>query len=299
MGLRTGRGVLLSLTLLGVAAVSGCASVPYEYGHGIEVAETLKLRPGEEQVERGRPMGFLDWVGHHIISLPSKLILWNWDVDRHSISPETEAALRRYLAENELGNVKIRLNEYSPGDEFRRLFHNKAVGGFWRYTIGVLSVVFYTVLPGRLLGGDNYNPFTNTLNLYSDHPAIALHEAGHAKDFAETKWKGTYATLRILPIVPLVQEGAATGDAIGYYKDKDDREGEKDAYKILYPAFGTYIGGEVAPFYTGRFGYLLSAAFAIPGHIVGRIKAAHVDDPVEAAPVQDPSGWTPAWAGGR
>ncbi len=298
MDLRTGRRVLLSLCLLAAAAGSGCAAVPYEYGQGIEVPETLQLRPGEEQVERGRPVAFLDWVGHHIISLPSKLILWNWDVDRHSISPETEAALRRYLAENDLGNVKIRLNEYSPGDEFRRLFHNKAVGWFWRYTIGLVSCALYTVLPGRFWGGDNYNPYTNTLSLYSDHPAIALHEAGHAKDFAETHLKGTYAALRILPVVPLFQEGAATGDAIGYYKDKDDREGEKDAYKILYPAYGTYIGGEVANWYTGPFGYLLTAAFAIPGHIVGRYKAAHVDDAAEPAPAAEPSGNAPAWAGG-
>ena len=299
MGIGPARRLFLSASLIAAAAAfSGCGSLPYEYGHGIEVEETLRLQPGEPQIVRGKPRGFLDWVGHHIISLPSKLILWNWNVDRHSISPETEAALRQYLAENELPNVKIRLNEYDPGDEFYRLFHNKAVGAGWRYTIGLITVVFYTILPGRFWGGDNYNPYTNTVSIYSDHPAIVLHEAGHAKDFAKTRHKGTYAALRILPIVPLFQEGAATDDAILYYKEKSDKEGEKDAYKILYPAFGTYVGGEVANWYGGPFHYLLTAAFAIPGHIVGRIKAANVDDTEKTTPPPERREGAPDWAEG-
>jgi len=275
------RGLLPLVLLASLAA--GCAVIPYEYGQGIEEEATYRLPPGEAQIQRGRPSAFLDFVGHYIVSLPSKLILWNWNVDKHVISPETEEAIRKYLEENDLRNVRVRLNEYAPGDEFRRLFRNKAIGAGWRYTLGVLTTAFYVIMPGRFFGGDNYNPFTNTINIYSDHPAIALHEAGHAKDFAMRKWKGSYAALRILPLVPLYQEGVATGDAIGYYKDKCDTEGEKDAYKILYPAYGTYIGGEAGWLYTGPYSWALSAAFAIPGHIVGRIKAANVDDPEEEA----------------
>ena len=50
------------------------------------------------------------------------------------------------------------------------------------YAIRSYYAVFYTIFPGRVFGGDRYNPFTNTINLYSDHPSIALHEAAHAKD---------------------------------------------------------------------------------------------------------------------
>jgi len=281
------RTVLLVL-LAGAILVSGCARIPYRYGDKIEMEKTLKLRDGEPQVERGRPNAFLDGIGHYVISLPSKLILWNWKVDNHRITKDTEDAVTRYLAENDLKNVKVRVNQCSPSGEFRRLFKNKAVGGGWRYTLGILSVASYTIMPGRFWGGDNYNPYTNTVNLYSDHPAIALHEGGHAKDFAGKKLKGTYAAIRLLPIVPLFQEGKATGDAIGYYIDKDYRTEQKNAYKILYPAFGTYVAGEG----TRWFGppwlqYASSLIGAIPGHIVGRIKAAGVEDkPTQQAALQ-------------
>ena len=270
-------GALLLLLLMAMA-VSGCATIPYRYDMKIERDDTLQLRPGEQQIERGHPNKFLDGAGHYVVSLPSKLILWNWNVDKHKISPETEEAIKRYLAENGLNNVKVRLNECAPGDEFHRLFKNKSVGGFWRYTLGILSVVSYTVLPGRFWGGDNYNPYTNTINIYSDHPAILLHEGGHAKDFAWRKLKGTYAAIRLIPIVPLFQEAKANGDAIGYYIDKDYRTEQKRAYKILYPAFGTYVGGEAVRWYAGPVAPLLGAVFAIPGHIVGRIKASRIDD---------------------
>jgi hypothetical protein len=182
-----------------------------------------------------------------------------------------------YLADNELNNVKVRVNEYAPGGEWSRLFRNKSVGAGWRYTLGVLSSVFYTIFPGRLFGGDNFNPFTDTINLYSDHNATALHEGGHAKDYAKRTYRGTYAVVRILPLVSLYQESLATGDAIGYIRDKQWTDKERAAYKVLYPAFGTYIGGEVATFCDGP-DYWYTIGAAIPCHIIGRIKAYRVKD---------------------
>jgi len=242
----------------------------------------LKLRDGEPQIERGKPKAVIDGAGHYVFSLPSKLILWNWRVNNHRISPESEDAMRRYLGENGLRNVKVRLNQYAPGGEYRRLFANKDVGWLARYTLGILSVTIYTIFPerlfGGLIGGDHYNPYTNTISVYSDHPAILLHEAGHAKDFAKIDSKGSYAAMGLVPFVPLHHEGAATGDAIGYYVDKDYRTEQKNAYKILYPAYGTYVGGEAARWFAGPITYAAGAIGAIPGHIVGRIKAAGVKE---------------------
>jgi len=275
-------------TVVACAQLTACATVPYVPGQGIEGPRTLPLRPGEAQIERGRPSPFLDGLGHYVLSLPTKLLLWNWDVDNHEISPETEARMAKYLADNDLHQVKVRLNEYAPGAEWRRLIHNRAVNGFWRYTI----------LPGRafagLLGGDHYNPFTNTISLYSDHPAVALHEAGHAKDFAQRKYKGTYGALRILPLVPLYQEGLATGDAIGYDRDLGLTEAEKADYKVLYPAYGTYVVGEGLRWISTPWAYPIQLAAAIPGHIVGRIKAAGVEEPpAEEGAVRDASATLP------
>lgn len=43
------------------------------------------------------------------------------------------------------------------------------MGWGWRYSIGMLSWLQYTLLPGRLFGGDHYNPYSNTISLYSDY----------------------------------------------------------------------------------------------------------------------------------
>ncbi len=281
------RALYFAVSVLVLAAIGGCASVPYEYGAGLEGSDVLKLAPDESQVERGNPHEFLDWVGHNIVSLPSKIILWNWKVANHNISTETEEILKQYLADNDLHNVKVRLNDYSPGGEWRRLVKNRSVGGFWRFTFGAISVSVYTILPDRffagLIGGDSYNPYTNTIHLYSDHPAIALHEAAHAKDFAGEDDKGLYAAMRLLPIVPLIQESRATSDALGYLADRNMIKEEEEAYRILYPAFGTYIPSGI---FGAAYDYIplddgvmliTNAISIVTGHVVGGAKADEVE----------------------
>ncbi len=269
---------------------SGCATVPYEYGRNLDTPLTLELRPHEAQIERGRPSAWFDIPGHYIFSLPSKLVLWNWRVDNHKIKQQTEDVLERYLAANDLLNVKVRLNQYAPGAEWRRLIKNREMPGFFRYTLGAISTVLYTILPGRLFGGDNYNPYTNTINLYSDVPAIALHEGGHAKDFAKKRnrhWKGWYSFLGILPFTPLYQEAVASSDAISFAVAENLLGEEQEAYKVLYPAYTTYITGEGLRWLSIEplIQFAVQATLALPGHVVGRIKAATIDRPdAEALP---------------
>lgn len=271
-----------SLSALVLVLVSGsaasCATLPYTYGADHD--GPVLLEKGESQISRGRPIGWLDALGHYVFSLPSKLILWNRDVDRHSVSPETEAVLREYLADNGLQGVKVRLNEYSPGGEWRRLVKNDSVHWSFRYTVGVLGWLRYTLLPGRLFGGDHYNPFTNTVNIYSDDPAILLHEGGHAKDFARRERKGTYAVVGAIPFVPLFREARATGDAIGYLAEKERRAEQREAYEVTYPAYGTYVSGSIGAFFPLSYLESLGVALAgaIPGHIAGRIAASRVED---------------------
>ena len=278
------RALLLPF-LFSILSLSSCAFTPYTYGNGDISQDGVHLAAGEPQIERGEPYWFLDGLGHYVISLPAKLLLWNWDAENHHISEETEAVLAKYLAENKLSDVKIRLNQYSPGDEWSRLVDNESVGPGWRYTFGFLSWLGYTIFPGRIFGGDSYNPFTNTVRIYSDIPVVALHEGGHAKDFADTPSKGTYAVVGILPLASLFYEAQASGDAISYVQDRGCKELEKSSYKVLYPAYTTYIAGEsislFAPVNTGI--RLLGLAALIPAHIIGRVKASHVEDSCEAA----------------
>lgn len=247
----------------------------------------MPLADHESQIEIGRPVKWVDGFGNHFFSLPAKLILLNWKVDNHEIGEQTEEAIADYLATNGLCNVKVRLNQYAVGGEWSRLFRNKGVAAGWRYTLGILTVSMYTIFPERLLagfpfigGGDHYNPYTNTISLYSDVPAIALHEGGHAKDFAgksNRHWKGGYAALRLLPLVPLWQEGVASSDALSLLRSEGAARKERDAYPMLWGAYGTYVVGEV-----GRWtplGPAISLGAAWTGKAMGWVRARFVPDP--------------------
>lgn len=292
------RYVTLSLVAQNLAIVlaaflfAGCVTVPYELGGRIENDGSYVMPEGEPQFERGNPHWFLDasdwiWPGSWL----GKLLLWNYKVDSHELSPDTENTIKQYIAANDLKNVKVRLNQYRPGGEWKRLFKNKSVGAGWRYTLGILSTVYYTIFPGRFFGGDNYNPYTHTINIYSDIPAVALHEGGHAKDFTRSTYKGTYAFFTALPLVPLYSEAIATNDAVSYLRAERDFQGEKGAYNILYPAYGTHLGGNAAVFFP-KYRFLISAAAAVTGHIVGRIRSGTLD-PEDQVPSDEEARPTP------
>ncbi len=225
----------------------------------------------ECQMERGQPRPIIDAVGW-VVGIPSKLILWDRRAENHRISMETEAILAEYLASNELDQVKVRLNQYRPMDDWRRLRRNTAVAWPWRYTLGTLSVLGETIFPGRIVGGDHYNPYTGTIHIYSDIPAVALHEGAHAKDFARRDYPGTYAAIYLLPCAPLWHESIATREVLAYTDDLGDTRTKREAYHVLFPAYGTYSGSAA--------GYLLPVAATplyygsiLAGHAAGRWQA--------------------------
>ncbi len=270
---------LAALLVLFFVAFAGCATSPYHKVQITESERTLRLGPDEEQFVRGRSVPVLDrtvgwiWPG----SLLGKLILWNHKVDSHVISQETEQALEDYLKTNEIRHVKVRLNAWSVADEWRRSITNREIEPWFRYTFGVLNALQYTIFPGRIFGGDNYRPYSNTINLYSDIPAVALHEGGHAKDFGRRSLKGLYAFVYGLPFGALYHEAVATGDIMGYLHEYGSNQELRDAYHILYPAYGTYIGGEVsnlAPDETAA--WLINLTAILGSHMVGRIRGGRV-----------------------
>lgn len=257
-----------------LSGLSGCATTPYRFGAAqwYRTSPELEATTASQPIERGRPNKVLDTFGW-VWGIPNKIILWDRRIENHRIGPQTEAAVADYLAKNELSSVKVRLNQYHPGDDWRRLAANDSVGAGWRYTLGALSVLGETVLPGRVFGGDHYNPFTNTIHIYSDVPAVAVHEAGHSKDFAQREWKGTYAAVYLIPGVPLYHEAKATNDALGYLLTESDEQTQKDAYEILYPAYGTYVGGALGGMVGGNIPY---AVAVLSGHAFGRMKSSQL-----------------------
>jgi hypothetical protein len=242
----------------------------------VNVAPELVDATRDSQIERGKRRPVLDGVGW-VFGIPSKVILWDRRVENHNVSAKTEESIRLYLDDNDLDHVKVRINQYAPLEDWRRLRANKTVGWGYRYTFGALSVAGEAILPGRLLGGDHYNPFTGTIHLYSDVPAIALHEGGHAKDFTRRKLPGTYAIVTAIPFGSLWPEAIATGDAIAYAGQQGDPELERESYRILFPAYGTYVGGSIGD-YAAPVALPFYAGAVVAGHAVGRIQARMVPD---------------------
>lgn len=228
-------------------------------------------------IERGKPRRVIDTIGW-VIGIPSKLLFWNRKIENHNISAETEHVLAGYLEANNLQHVKVRLNQYHPLDDFRRLSKNRTVAWPWRYTFGTFSVLGEAIVPGRLFGGDHFNPFTNTVHLYSDLPAIALHEAAHAKDFSRRRFQGTYAALYALPVVPLYHEAIATSDVMDYGETNlRDPELQRQAYNVLYPAYGTYVGGAAGTIFPPISFPAYYGSVAV-GHLAGRLQSRKIGE---------------------
>ena len=241
--------------LLVAALLSGCAtSSPY-----------VGVNPKNPQFERGMPCPPLDFIGDLLSKLP-QLLFWDWKFGNHRISVKTEKAIADFLAYYELKDVKVRLNQWAPHKELGRLIMNRNIA--WPYKILLFPSTLIVSLIGRPLSGllvsDYYDPGSNTVNIFSDDPAIGLHESGHAWDFARQEYKGTYAMARSVPGVNLFQEGAATSEAMFYLEQTGQYEELLRSYKVLYPAYATYIFSYLASSPPAYIGAILL------GHWVGR-----------------------------
>ena len=219
----------------------------------------------DQPIEIGEPNVILDSVGW-AVGIPSKLSLWNRRVDSHKVGEKTLSAVADYAADSGLDHVKVRVNQYAPHRDWKRLRANRTIHWLPRYTLGILSLGYETIAPGRIVGGDHFNPFTQTVHLYSDIPAIAYHELAHAKDFSRRAHQGTYAFAYTL--IPIWSETIATQEALSYLADTGDRNEIADAVDILYPAYGTYAGGVASRF--------VSDSGAIPIHY-GTLIASHLN----------------------
>ena len=86
------------------------------------------------QFEHGQPRKVVDGVGW-VFGIPKKVILWDRRAVNHHVSAETEQSLAQYMDANGLVSTKVRINEYDPIGEWRRLGANKEVGAGWRWRV--------------------------------------------------------------------------------------------------------------------------------------------------------------------
>jgi hypothetical protein len=276
---------------MGLVCLLTCAScaakVPYRYGYfpsDLSADEPVEL--GGPPVEFGKPIKALDRVAS-VVGLPEKIMGLNQKISNHEVSLDTVVKLRRYLVQNDLDDVAIYVNCYDPKEQWRRLRENRRVGAGWRYSLGTLSIVGYTLLPGRVFGGDTYNPYTNTLNIDSDVPAIAILEAALAKKIHSQRLPGTYATVTDLPGLALVRRCRAVGDVLGYARAQHDWEIERQAYHVLYAQVGAEtatMAGLMSPAWWAM--PALGVGGAAAGHVTGRMMAAQRAAEIEAAEIE-------------
>jgi hypothetical protein len=241
-------------------------------------------------ITRGRQMPFVDTFGN-VLAIPNKLLLLTVDFESHAVSPEIEAQIERFVDEHELYDVRVRINEYDPLGELWRLLANGRVNVFLRLLFGPLLWLGYVLNIGRLFGGDHYNAFSNTVNLYSNHPAIALHEMGHALDFSRRRFPGLYALLRFVPGVALYQEYLASLHAIEHFRAHGMHDEEIRAYRVLFPAYSTYVFGTLVDLFPSAVTRWAMFPCIAVGHLLGNYTAGERAQQIDAQRVTLAGQW--------
>lgn len=247
-----------SVMCLGLLA--GCASQSYRYG---------QFRPATAPVpplvvDRGGPSPRLDRI-RSLVEYPRTLFRFGRPDTRPS-PEEVEQTVVTYLEKNDLTDVEVEVGEYDPGTQWKRLRDNPRVSPFWKYSVGSLTVVGYSVLPGRAFGIDSYNPFTDTLSLNSRNPNRALFEASRAKALRSEQYVGSSAVLSSLPVIRSVADARQASDVLSYLRAEEEWELETAAYPELYAGIGKEtigLAGWIIPFSVGP-------ALGIGGSLLGR-----------------------------
>lgn len=280
------KAILILASILFLSSCYYSTEKRYTVAQPYEPNEEIYFDDWHPQFEEGEPYSFLDFIGSWVWPLSpfSKLMIWDRRMQNHSFSFETKRYLKEYIRDNNLKDVKVRFNQYAPLDDFKRLLASKTVNPFLKWTIGLYAYVVNDVLlVGRIFGGDHYNPYSNTIHVYSDIPAVVVHEGGHAKDFAQREYRSWYALAYSVPVLgAFYPEARASDDAIRYFRYRCDKAEEMTAYRTLYPAYGSYIAGSLSDLvpsspYSLLISTSLLAAAAGSGHIVGYVREGRAE----------------------
>lgn len=225
---------------------------------------------GSIRVHAGRPRPVIDAIGC-LVGLPDKLLLWDRRAKNHDVGQRTVDDAVDYLCDRGLNDVAIRVNQYDPVGEWRRLVSNRRVAAPWRYTVGLLKQAKYIVWPGRLFGRDEYNPYTNTLSLYSDMPSLALAEAAYANDIKGRRFPGAYATVQMIPPIGVWHETLATDEVLHYIAVRGSIDQESKIRRDLYARYGMQLGSEVSAVLPDG-SCLYTIAGAVSGHTLATLQ---------------------------
>lgn len=241
------RLIIKMLFCLAVVAPSICLSGCSTFNAYEQVdPQFARYSHGRVQIQRGHPRPAIDALGR-VLAIPNRIALGDSLVDNHNVSPQTEMQITNYLEQNGLSTVLVRSNQYAPLSEYKRMVTNTKIRPIWKATFGNYNLLKYTLLPGRLLGGDWYNPYSDSLHVYSDTPVVAISRAAYAQDINTRVNPGAYAAIKDVPLAGLGHETTATKLALRYYENQTPEQYEA-ARDLLYPSLGASYGGQLASF---------------------------------------------------
>ena len=187
-----------------------------------------------------------DWLPSrligHTLSLPGKLLFWDWDYAWGQDEHRTRAALSILENNDDLKDITLRLNHNEALYDMVRMFRDDKLSDrnnfFARCLIGV-PLSLGDEIWAEFSRGSYYNPLTSTAVCYSNIEGITAHEMGHHRDFQRFDSDWEYMLVRLLPPVMLYQEWQASQNA----KDMLSKDDQWQFNRYLMPAFFTYLLG--------------------------------------------------------
>ncbi len=262
------------MAMAGLALLTGCIQKSYRYGiANQDLLATLPRTPTLITIGGDHPR--IDSI-ERTVQYPKK-IFRQWfppskpEADPSDLRLQAVQSATDYLDENGLKGVYVDVREYNPDEQWNRLVNNQRISSFWKYTGGTLYHLGYCVLPGRAIGMDSYNGFTNTLSINSTSPSNSLLRAGYVKKLYDQRYPGTYIASNWLPILPLVRDTSVASDVLTYARMKENWPIEKELLPQVYAQLGGDTVSQATSLIPG-FAYLpfyFKPVLAVAGRAAG------------------------------
>ena len=198
------------------------------------------------------------------------------------------------------GNVEVYLNHSPLFRQIFRLFQRGRRTNFFVRVLRGIPSAFEAYIFGKLGRVSAYNPWAETVQAYQPQLGVVEHEIGHAEQFDETEHPTIMGLAYHLPFMKSVIEWQASRNAMKHMEKEERRK----AAKILEPALGSYIGGDLwtlgaANPVTAPIAPFIPLVGIVAGHIHSRLPGSRniFYNGEEVAAVQNPQGQlAPAYA---
>lgn len=146
----------------------------------------------------------------YLMHIPHKIIYWNSNYASGNVSSEAINKTVQFLNDNQLQDVAVEVNDYSPIWYMSRVFTNHKTSIFSKILFGPATTLAYALGLYKIFGVDNYDVMSNSVHLRSNDVDIGLLSAGAAKDYNLGEYPVLYhyspslLSLLLFPLAPLV-----------------------------------------------------------------------------------------------